>query len=143
MRASISASGTPQAGDILWKVTDQTDRENPSCSGATQTYSWSNPGTKYVDVWLTNEENGTSNKTEWVVIMSTDVKGYVKDNSNNPLISNITYYDTDGETALDNITSSTFNFTGVPEHIHTILYKWKEHQRRYNDRRNERKPCDF
>jgi parallel beta-helix repeat protein len=110
-----------QSGDILWKVTDQTDRENPSCDGATQTYSWSDPGTKYVDVWLTNEENGTSNKTEWVVIMSTDVKGQVKDNSNNPLISNITYYDTDGETALDNITSSTFNFTGVP------LHKRKEH----------------
>ncbi|RZN35634.1 MAG: hypothetical protein EF813_08465 [Methanosarcinales archaeon] len=104
-----------QAGDILWKVTDQTDRENPSCDGAAQTYSWSNPGTKYVDVWLTNEENGTSNKTEWVIILSTAVKGQVMEDSGAPLTSNITYYDTTGETALRSAPSnSTFNFTAVP-----------------------------
>ncbi len=107
--------GYTQEGDILWKVTDQTDRENPSCDGATQTYSWSNPGTKYVDCWLTNEENGTSNKTEWVVIMSTNVKGQVKEDSGDPLVSDITYYDTDGATVLRSApSSSTFNFTAVP-----------------------------
>ena len=104
-----------QAGNILWRVTDQPDWENPSCEGAAQTYSWSNPGVKYVDCWLTNEENGTSNKTEWVVIMSTDVKGQVMEDSGAPLTSNITYYDTDGETALRSAPSnSTFNFTAVP-----------------------------
>ncbi|KAF5410710.1 MAG: hypothetical protein C5S47_05915 [Candidatus Methanogasteraceae archaeon] len=103
-----------QAGDIFWKVTDQMDREDPSCSGATQTYSWSNPGVAYVDCWLTNEENGTSNKTEWNVIISTDVKGRVTNDSGGPLVSDITYYDTDGGTALDGVTSSTFNFTAVP-----------------------------
>ena len=103
-----------QSGDILWKVTDQTDREDHSGSGATQTYSWSNPGVKYVDCWLTNEENGTSNKTEWAVTISTDVKGRVEADSEGPLVSDITYYDTDGRTALDSVTSSTFNFTAVP-----------------------------
>ncbi|MCD6207322.1 MAG: right-handed parallel beta-helix repeat-containing protein, partial [Methanosarcinales archaeon] len=107
--------GYTQEGDITWKVTDQTERENPSCSGATQTYSWSNPGTKYVACWLTNEENGTSNKTEWVVIMSTDVKGQVKEDSGDPLVSDITYYDTNGETVLRSApSSSTFDFTAVP-----------------------------
>ena len=104
-----------QTGNILWEVTDQTDRKNPSCDGATQTYSWSDPGVKYVACWLTNEENGTSNKTEWVVVMSTDVKGQEMDDSGAPLTSNIAYYDTDGETALWSAPSnSTFNFTAVP-----------------------------
>ncbi len=102
-----------QIGEIRWRDGDEF-REDLLCSEANQTYSWNEPGTKYVDVWLTNG-NGTSNKTEWVVSMNTNIRGQVRDDSSNPLISDITYYDTDGETVLaNNTTSSTFNFTGVP-----------------------------
>ena len=109
-----------QIGNISWEVWRYGEvgknvienRENTSCSEANQTFLWDDTGTMFVDVWLTND-NGTSNKTEWIVTVNTNVEGTVMDDSGD-LTSNITYYDANGVTVLHNIVSHKFNFTGVP-----------------------------